>query len=694
MTVARRTLLQIALAAGAVVALATGLTYQLVFSAAEEQSVGHLRDYVRERAHSEQRSLDLTGQNLQLVATLFLQRDLRPPASLVEKQWEERNELHDDGAWRTRRAGYDGRRMASMWVGRNCDVTFKLKTRVLRAENILNDFIIGWVDSFPSLYFIFKDQVNVGYDPRIPNWIWQAGADYDTCSGIFYKLATPEKNPSRGIVWCQASREPISQQPYVSVTLPLYQKDEFIGVVGHDIGLQELLTDTSRTGIEGATHLIFRRDGKLIAQPGQEKRITESDGNFSLQESGDAGLAALHRGAAAQQGEEFSGYVPEGDFYYAAARLRGPDWIFASTMPRASLRDRAARTAQWVLWSGVLSVALALGIMSVILRRQVARPLAELSRATRRMGAGDTTTRASLPPGDELGALAAAFNEMAEAVAGRDAALERRVAERTAELSTANSRLAEASDEALRSLAREKELGEMKSRFVNTVSHEFRNPLAIILSCSDVLQRYDAKLAPEQRQRQLDGIKEAVHRMAGMMEEVLVLGRAEAGRLICEPREVDLAALCHRLIDLTLSATSHRCPVQFHHDPLPGRASVDQGLLQHILSNLLSNAVKYSSEGCAVDFHLFAENGEAVFRITDRGSGIPAEDLPGLYQPFHRGSNVGTIPGTGLGLVIVKRCVEIHGGTIHCESTPGEGTTFTVRLPLFPDSESDSATET
>lgn len=229
-------------------------------------------------------------------------------------------------------------------------------------------------------------------------------------------------------------------------------------------------------------------------------------------------------------------------------------------------------------------------------------------------------------------------------------------------------------------LTHEKELSEMKSRFVFTVSHEFRNPLAIIMSCSDVLQRLRDRLPPEQHQRQIEGIQQSVRRMADMMEEVLLLGRADAGQLQCSPEETDLPAFCQKLADQTQSATAGRCRVQLERDGPLEPAAVDRSLLQHILTNLLSNAVKYSPAGSPVMLRLSQDEAASVFAVTDHGPGIPPQDQAHLFEPFHRGANVGGTPGTGLGLAIVKHCVEAHGGFIACETGEG-GTTFTVRLP-------------
>lgn len=230
-------------------------------------------------------------------------------------------------------------------------------------------------------------------------------------------------------------------------------------------------------------------------------------------------------------------------------------------------------------------------------------------------------------------------------------------------------------------LEQEKELSEMKSRFVFTVSHEFRNPLAAIMSCSDVLQRMREQITPEEHDLQIGGIQQSVRRMADMMEEVLLLGRAEAGRLPCEPEPVDLSIFCLKLADQISSASNGRCPIELNVPPDLPRLMLDSSLLQHILGNLISNAVKYSPPGLSVEVSARPEPGGVVITIRDHGMGVPTVDRSRIFEPFHRGSNAGGTAGTGLGLAIAERCAQAHGGGISCESDAGEGTTFTVRLP-------------
>jgi len=165
------------------------------------------------------------------------------------------------------------------------------------------------------------------------------------------------------------------------------------------------------------------------------------------------------------------------------------------------------------------------------------------------------------------------------------------------------------------------------------------------------------------------------------MEEVLLLGSLDAGKMEFKPELLDLRAFVRRLVEEVLSATSRRCPIELFLVERPIEIQADARLLRHIFTNLLTNAVKYSYAGWTVRFEIESGGTEIGCVIRDRGIGIPKVDREWLFNAFHRGQNVADRPGTGLGLVIVKRCVDLHGGKIKVESELGEGTAVTVSLP-------------
>ena len=218
-------------------------------------------------------------------------------------------------------------------------------------------------------------------------------------------------------------------------------------------------------------------------------------------------------------------------------------------------------------------------------------------------------------------------------------------------------------------------------------SHEFRTPLTSILVSQSLLRNYCDRLPVEERNGLLDSIESSVKRMVLMLDQVLTIGRADAHLLSFSPKPFNLLTLCHQLRDeanasQTVSGKALVARVALDAELDDQDILADEKLLRHILGNLLSNAIKYSPEAKEAFFRVHREGRDLRFEVRDQGIGIPAADLPRLFGDFHRASNVGNIPGTGLGLAIVKRAVDSHGGHISVTSVPGQGTCFTVIIPL------------
>ncbi len=240
-----------------------------------------------------------------------------------------------------------------------------------------------------------------------------------------------------------------------------------------------------------------------------------------------------------------------------------------------------------------------------------------------------------------------------------------------------------AEEEVLKALEKERELNDLKSRFVSMASHEFRTPLAIIQSSAQLLDRYELNAA--EKQEQFEQINTSIVHMNQLLKDVLTLGKAESGTIEFNPEPLPIRTFCTILVPQLQTALgrTHRIAMMID-DQIDDTttASLDAKLLRQMLTNLLSNAIKYSPNAEIVELNIsLTAPSQIRFSVTDNGIGIPTSDLPRLCESFHRAANVGTIQGTGLGLAIVHRCVSLHGGTIDFSSHIECGTTVTIRLP-------------
>jgi two-component system, sensor histidine kinase and response regulator len=243
--------------------------------------------------------------------------------------------------------------------------------------------------------------------------------------------------------------------------------------------------------------------------------------------------------------------------------------------------------------------------------------------------------------------------------------------------------------EVRKSLSKEQELNQLKSYFVSMVSHEFRNPLTTILGFAEFMRDFSPQLSEEKKQEYLRQIQESARRMTALLNDVLSIGQAEAGKLEFNPQPLDIEEFCNDLVEEIKLASSTQHRIDFSSQKQSTKACMDKNLLRQILTNLLSNAIKYSPEGSTITFDLVCQDKKAIFHIKDEGIGISPADQQQLFESFYRGSNVGKISGTGLGLTIVKKALDLHGGQIAVKSEVGMGTTFSVAIPLNNPSQSD-----
>lgn len=255
--------------------------------------------------------------------------------------------------------------------------------------------------------------------------------------------------------------------------------------------------------------------------------------------------------------------------------------------------------------------------------------------------------------------------------------LEEKVKQRTAELYEANKELTKA-------LEKEREINELKSRIVLNVSHGFKTPLTSILSSAQLLQLYAEKDHPFKQKigKHAMKIENSVRALNNLLTSVLFFGKADANKMEYKPKKMFVQAFIKEVLDTVKAGVENQVKIKTELGDLPKVIVSDSELLYQVFENLLSNAVKYSKDEGEVKFVLNFEKGKLIAKIQDRGIGIPKAEQGQLYDRFFRAHNVGIVEGSGLGLSIVKKCLEVLKGDITFVSEVGKGTTFHVTIPV------------
>ncbi len=442
------------------------------------------------------------------------------------------------------------------------------------------------------------------------------------------------------------------------------------GVVVAEIDLRFLddVIASARVGSAGDAYAIDRR-GRLVAHP---------DVNLVLRRTSFADLPQVRTALEgdAESGSATSGRDNEGrEVLSAFEKIDRLGWRVFVEEPQseafAPLYSAIKRTALFL----ILFLALAIGT-SFVLARRMARPIEAMQAAAARMGSGALDQRIDVGSADELGALAEEFNRMAARLEESYAGLELKVEERTGELETALSELDEKSRE-LEAASRH------KSEFLANMSHELRTPLNAVIGFSQVLREKLFGELNEKQEEYVEDILTSGNHLLALIDDILDLSKVEAGQVELEVTPFSLTEALERgIVMVRERATESGVQLTLDADGGVDIVTGDERRIRQVIFNLLSNAVKFTPADGSVDVCSTQVNGEVRVSVADTGPGIAAEDHERIFEEFQQ-TEVGVRQreGTGLGLALSKRLVELHGGRIWVESEPGHGSTFVFTLP-------------
>ena len=437
------------------------------------------------------------------------------------------------------------------------------------------------------------------------------------------------------------------------------------GIVGETLDLrviQDLVRQT-RLGTSGYVYAIDAR-GAPIAHPNRTAFTNRS-----------LALPQVTSALASQTGSTV-GRNLRGQKVLSTWATVGPvGWKVFVEQPEsaafAPVRGKIWRTAL------LLAAFLAVGVgLSVLLARRLVRPVKQIRTAAARIGAGAYDERIELRRRDELGGLADELNGMAASLQASVQSLERKVEERTRALQQALTELSVK--------GRQLEVAsEHKSEFLANMSHELRTPLNAIIGFSQVLRQRMFGPINEKQEEYLDDILSSGNHLLSLINDVLDLSKVEAGQVELEVASFSLREALERgVVMVREPATKHGVRLSLELAPGIDLVEGDERRLRQVIFNLLSNAVKFTPEGGEVVVATASRDHEVLISVTDTGPGIPLDDHERIFEEFQQTSvGVQQREGTGLGLALSKRLVELHGGRIWIESEPGHGSRFVFTLP-------------
>jgi signal transduction histidine kinase/CheY-like chemotaxis protein len=662
-----------------VLTLAASLSAFAVFQQdLERRQTAFLSQYVQERASNVSHRFS-PMMELQRSAGLEIQRRLNwfhpgDADGILDKFMP----LKPDGTRRSRPEAFEGfpLKTGGFYYGMGAFIADgrhipELEKRALAASfSIVASFGKASQGTYDNFYFYTPHNRVVIFGPNRPDHLMfyrhDAPADLDFSHEEMSRFILPDVNPL-GETRCTSLQAQLQDRAKRRVSnacmTPVYIKGQLVGAFGSTIQLTQMLSTMVKTSLPGAESLVARSDGALLAYPG----------GAAINEMSEAAVAGYEqrthlRDIVSQIAKEHkdSGVIvtPDHRDFVAYGWIQGPGWYLLIRYPTAAVAWSAARSAFWILVCGLgFSVLQTLAIL-LLSDRTIVRPLRRLAESCVPGAADSATSTGRLERrNDEIGVLARALRDERARADDLLSSLEQRVLDRTAELERANTE---------------------KSRFLANMSHELRTPLNGVIAVSE-------RLAAEQITDRNRELAELIVSSGRLLEQVLTdildFSKIEAGEMRLEAGPMVMQTLVSRVAELhQASAEAKGVILCWDVDPEASGAYVgDEVRLTQVLSNLLSNAVKFTEAG-RVDLRVEGLRAGGVrFTVKDTGIGFDDEVKARLFNRFEQAdvSIRRRFGGTGLGLAICRSLVELMGGAIEADATPGAGACFTFVLPLL-----------
>lgn len=649
-------------------------------------------NYLADISAREAANIEATLSSVEGLAKVFAAETgeaLKQPATPSPAE-QARHRLAKDGVFYTTRGGvnesasfYSGYRpvgpeqIDKVWRTARLDHTMR---HLKAASPLVQQVYVNTWDSYNRIYPYFD--VRKQYAPRmnIPSY-------------NFYYEADAQHNPRRNVVWTDAYVDPAGSGWMVSAIAPVYAGNKLEAVVGMDLTVDTVIGRILSLNLPWQGYaMLIGRDGTILALPpaGEKdlglaelkdhhyEKAIHSD-TFKPEQFNIAKQPRLKPLAdAVAKGRQGVNRISFGgrEMLAANAKVVGPGWTLVVVAPASAIFADANTLYDQLIKVGFIMLVILLlfyaAFFVFLLARaremsaRVAQPLLAVENVMNRIGEGDYDHEAPRFGVTEIDSLADRLVEMGHS------------------LGSAHRKIVEQEDKMRSALDGERRVTTGQRRFINILSHEFRTPLTVIDSSGQILKRRAARLTEETVIERSDMIRRAAARIGEVMESAMQLVRMEDGETVCKPVSVAFGPLVRQAV--ASAQGSRTVDVDVTQDAERAAIFADRTLVHTALAAIIENACRYSPDGSPVTVRATVEGDRCSVTVSDKGSGIPADELPLVCERFFRGSNSTAVPGAGTGLYLATTLLDANGGLLDIASTneagPDAGTTVTASLPL------------
>lgn len=668
--VLRNMALRITLAALAV----SAMSYYYSYTRLQKEVLANLAKYIDARSQIESELFINAENNTRLIRDEFIRRYTLVQGVDADKEFTQLLRQDKDGMWRVKYEYDDFEHRATVAILPTTKLTPEFKRQVVLGYNLLSQYGPAYINRYYDTFIDLNvSDASLMFLPRLNYARNGSVADFaETLEPEM--LATPASNPRRTTKWSGIYYDKQALEWMVSVVTPIDYLGKYIGSVGQDVLLSQLIARTNTVNIPGTYNFIVTRDGNLISHPNYMQQIQNKQGAFNIATSATP-LKGFYSALIKAQPLDRFVESSDGAYWLGIAPIKSTNWMFVTVYPKHLLQIKAAIAASMVLFLGLIALLIELGLLAWVLKTDVIKPLSRLKNAIKDLAAGRKTKELDMHRDDEIGELARTFEDMAHTVQTHRHHLEELVTDRTQELATRNLQL-EAANEALKYLNHE------KNELLTIAAHDLKNPVASIQGMSTLLKDRLNEWPTEKIQDRLTGINQLAGRIQSIISNLIDHNALETGsiRLNFETIQIDsLIELAVAEWDERLKNKQQTCTF------IPTGLSVtaDRQALWQVLDNLISNAVKYSPHEKEITITVAQRDCDIEISVKDQGPGIAPHETSMLFKKFSRLSArpTGGEHTTGLGLSISKRLIEAMHGHIRCESQFGHGSAFIISLP-------------